>query len=169
MTTSLPTSEIQASGQRPQGLLVSGDWTAIVQQLWRLSDQVEISDDDWESVINLLTTTQFEGKSRIAGETAARLVLDRAPPHVAARVDISVGPAPECELTCRRPAPERSCMTSKERYRPSFVIYEYAMWIAAGITLIAFLLLEFKYANIFVMVVCLLLAFSCFHAIRGGR
>ena len=58
------------------------DWPRAVQQLWELEAAAEISLDVWNEVVHWLLHSAFDGKAYIAGETAASLLLDRAPAEI---------------------------------------------------------------------------------------
>jgi hypothetical protein len=62
------------------------EWTQAVHSLWEIGDSENIAAAQWDEIVKWLVSTTFDDRSFAAGEAAAVLIRDQAPPEVRARI-----------------------------------------------------------------------------------
>jgi hypothetical protein len=76
------------------------DWPQAVRAFWDLGLNESISPAQWDAILGWLVSTRFDNRSYVAGEAAAILVRDRAPPEIRKRLWTSSETADDWLLHC---------------------------------------------------------------------
>jgi hypothetical protein len=65
---------------------IPDDWPSAIRLFWDLEEAESITTAQWEVILDWLFTTEFDDRSFVAGQQAARLIQKKAPTAIKERI-----------------------------------------------------------------------------------